>query len=96
MAAFCYHPTMAVNLHIRELPTVVHRRLTQRATHRGMSLRQYTIQVLSEHCELPTMEEWLAEVEELPPASPKISGSQAVELARDADDRKLARGSGRR
>ncbi len=87
---------MPVNLHIRELPTAVHRRLTQRATHRGMSLRQYTIQVLAEHCELPTMEEWLAEVEELTPAGPKVSGAQAVERAREADDRKLARDTRRR
>lgn len=87
---------MAVNLHIRELPAAVHRKLTQRATHRGMSLRQYTIQVLAEHCELPTMEEWLAEVEELTPVAPKISGAQAVARARDADDRKLARAAHRR
>ena len=49
-------------------------------------MRQYTIEVLAEHCSLPTMEEWLSEVEKLTPAGGNVSGAEAVERARRDDD----------
>lgn len=60
-----------------------------------MSLRQYTIAVLKEHCVLPTLDEWLSGVEELPPVRISVSGAEAVEQAREADDGELALAGGR-
>ncbi len=73
-------------MNVRDMPDELHRVLVARAARRGMSLRQYTIEVLAAHCSLPTMEEWLDEVETLTPAEGDVSGSQAVERARHDDD----------
>jgi putative N-acetylmannosamine-6-phosphate epimerase len=58
-----------------------------------MSLRQYTIEVLAAHCSLPTMEEWLSEVEALAPAGGEVSGADAVERARQDDDAEVGHAS---
>lgn len=86
MDAFCYHGGMSVSLHIRELPDAVHESLNLRARRRGMSLRQYTISVLSQHCETPTPEEWLDGLRHLTPARASISAAQALSQAREDDD----------
>lgn len=77
---------MPKTLNVRDLPDELHRVLTARAARRGISLRQYTIEVLTAHCSLPTMEEWLSEVEVLGPAGGSVSGAEAVERARRDDD----------
>jgi plasmid stability protein len=51
---------MTVNMHLRDVPDEVHEELQRRATAGGMSLRQYTLQVLAEHCAVPTLDEWAA------------------------------------
>lgn len=78
------------NLNVREVPDRVHRVLVRRAAARGMSLRQYTIEVLEAHCEQPTMDEWLDDLKQLKPARKPISGARAVRAARDEDDEKVA------
>lgn len=77
---------MTVNLHVRDVPDEVHESLTQRAERKGMSLRQYTIEVLAEHCALPTLEAWLDAFHELEPARTSMSGAEAVEASRNEDD----------
>jgi len=54
-----------------------------------MSLRQYVTEVLTRHCALPTMEEWLEELEDFTPSRGEISSVDAVHQARREDDRKL-------
>lgn len=51
---------MSVNMHLREVPESVHEELQRRATAGGMTLRQYTIKVLDEHCAVPTLDEWMS------------------------------------
>lgn len=51
---------MPTNLHLRDVPDDLHRILSSRAESRGLSLRQYVLEVLTEHTALPTLEEWLA------------------------------------
>lgn len=77
---------MPTNLHIRDVPDEIHATLIHRAAARGKSLRQYTIEVLQEHCALPTMEEWLAGLSRLPPAAAEGGGAEAVRRAREEDD----------
>lgn len=77
---------MPISLHIRELPDSVHESLQARARIRGMSLRQYTMEVLADHCQAPTVGEWLAEIRRLPPAQPRTPAAEALSQAREAED----------
>ncbi len=54
-----------------------------------MSLRQYTLEVLAHHCAQPTMAEWLADLEKLPPVATAVSGAEAVRRARAEDEKDL-------
>jgi plasmid stability protein len=80
---------MSTHLHVRDLPNEIHRRLTERAQQRGMSLRRYTIEILTDHCRLPTLDEWLQELEDLPSVPSRISGAEAVRRAREEEDREI-------
>jgi hypothetical protein len=84
--ATCYHRSMSKNIHVREVPTAVHKTLVARADAEGMSLSRYALRVLEQHCELPTVDEWLDEVDQLDPVDPGVSGAEAVRAARDEDD----------
>lgn len=85
--------SMPTNLHIREVPDAVHSALVARAERRGMSLRQYTIQVLEDHCALPALDDWLDGLAALPPVD-GAPAAEAVRRARDEDDREVLRGRG--
>lgn len=86
---------MATNLHIRDVPDEVHRTLTRRAAAGGKSLRQYTIEVLGAHCELPTIDEWLSDLGNGAPVEIEIDAADAVERARRADDAEVTGAAGR-
>lgn len=51
---------MTVNMHLREVPDSVHEELQRRAAAVGMTLRQYTIKVLDDHCAAPSIDEWMS------------------------------------
>ena len=80
---------MAVHLQIRDLPDEVHQILRERAASRGLSLRQYTLEVLQQHCRQPTLDEWLDGLSRLPTVSLTTSAAEAVRQAREADDAAL-------
>jgi len=63
----------------------------RRAASRGMSLRQYVIEVLTAHCALPTVDEWVDQLKTLAPAPNDVSGADAVRHARDEDDAEVIR-----
>lgn len=77
---------MPTNLHVRDVPDAVHATLTERAERQGMSLRQYTIQVLEEHCALPTVDQWLDEIAALPPVEGAPPAAEVLRRAREEDD----------
>lgn len=84
---------MPINLHIRDVPDTVHSALTARAERRGMSLRQYAIRVLEEHCALPAVDDWLDELAAMPPAGTAVgSAAEAVRRSREEDDSEVLRG----
>lgn len=87
---------MVRSLHIRDVSLRLHRTLSRRAAARGMSLRQYTIDVLRAHCEQPTMDEWLDGLTGLRRPAKRISGAEAVRRAREEDDDRIARARRRR
>jgi len=84
------------HLHVRDVPDPVYEALRHRARRSGQSLRQYTIEVLTTHCALPTLDEWLDEVKELRRHAPRVSAAEAVRLARDEDDGEIAAAHSRR
>jgi hypothetical protein len=61
-----------------------------------MSLRQYVIRVLAEHSALPSVDEWLGQVEKLPATKLRSSGAEAVRRSRASDDAGVARARPRR
>ena len=83
---------MSATLYVREVPDEVHATLLRRAGARSLSLRQYVVSVLAEHCALPSMDEWLQEVGRLPPAAAAVSGAGAVCRSRVEDEEALVGG----
>jgi hypothetical protein len=81
---------MSVHLQIRDLPEDLHQTLRRRATARGVSLRQYTLEVLREHCQQPTLDEWLDGLSRLTPASLSTPAANAVQRARETEEAALA------
>jgi hypothetical protein len=80
---------MAVHLQIRDVPDELHETLRQRAAARGLSLRQYALEVLQGHCRQPTLDEWLDGLSGLTPVSLHTSAAEAVREAREAEDAAL-------
>lgn len=70
------------DLLIRDLPAPTHEELKRRAEESGMSLQAYVTTVLERHTATPSVEQWLARLEELP-RHPEISGSEIIRAARD-------------
>lgn len=85
----CYPCYMAVHLQIRDLPDELHQILRRRATARGLSLRQYTLEVLREHCQQPTLDEWLDGLSRLTPVPLSIPAAKAMQQAREAEEAAL-------
>lgn len=81
---------MPKSLHIRDVPSRVHATLARRAARKGVSLRQYTIEVLSDHCARPTVEEWLEGLKGLPSYSGGVGASEALHRSRADDDEHVA------
>jgi hypothetical protein len=81
---------MGVHLQIRDLPDELHQTLRRRAASRGLSLRQYALEVLKEHCDQPTLDEWLDGLNRLTPVSTSIPAAEAVRQAREGEEAELA------
>jgi hypothetical protein len=86
---------MAVHLQIRDLPDEIHQTLRQRASKRGLSLRQYALEVLRDHCQQPTLDEWLEGLNRLTPVALPTPAAQFVREAREAEDAALVHARGR-
>jgi len=90
-----YDSPMTVHLQIRDLPDDLHQTLRQRAAARGLSLRQYALEVLREHCEAPTLDEWLDGLKQLTPVTLSTPSAKAVHQAREAEEAALVDALGR-
>jgi antitoxin FitA len=77
---------MSVHLQIRDLPDELHRHLRDRAAARGVSLRQYALEILMEHCRRPTVDEWLDGLSHLPRVALSTPAAEAVRQVREEDD----------
>jgi len=78
---------MTTNMHLRDVPESVHDELARRASERGMTLRQYTIDVLAQHCARPSLDDWLDRVARRRALGLRVDSAAAVRASRDEDDR---------
>jgi hypothetical protein len=53
---------------------------------RGLSLRQYALEVLREHCQQPTLDEWLDGLRQLTPVTTSTSPAKALQEAREVEE----------
>lgn len=67
---------------IRDLDEAVHIELKRRARARGQSMQAYLRDVLAEHAESPTIEQWLDRLAEIEPID-DASGPEALARARE-------------
>lgn len=70
------------DLLIRNLDPTTHRELKRRAQRAGQSLQAYVAGLLEAQTARPAIEDWLAELEDIPPVE-GISGAEAVRSARE-------------
>jgi hypothetical protein len=70
------------DLLIRDLDPDAHQELKRRAERAGQSLQAYVAGLLAAHTARPSLADWLAELDEIPPVE-GISGADAVRAARD-------------
>ena len=78
------------------MPDATHAELVRRAEAEGMTLRQYAIEVLSNHCALPTTSAWLdglARRRARGLVDVDVDGSDAVARSRCDDDEAIAHGA---
>ena len=86
-----YGRRMAVNMHLRDVPDEVHEELQRRAESAGMTLRQYTLKVLGEHCATMPLDEWTARLARVRARRltkgdlPHVDAAALVNDAREAD-----------
>jgi antitoxin FitA len=78
---------MTVNMHLRDVPDEVHAALAERASNSGKTLRQYVIDVLASHTEVPTLDDWLDRVARRRALALKVDVVAALQESRSEDDR---------
>ncbi len=85
MLLTCVHAqNMSTMIQIRNVPSMLHRRLKSRAALAGMSLSDYLLNELREVAERPTMEELRARLQSRPRIKPSLDPAQAVRAERDS------------
>ncbi len=75
------------NLQIKNLPEDMHEELRKRAEERRMSMRDYVLELIERDQRLPTVNQWLDEIERDEPGG---AGVDVVELIRDGREERLA------
>ena len=74
---------MSKMIQVRNVPEDLHRVLKARAAGEGKSLSDYILEELRRMAELPTLQEWLAQVRTRPSVTP-FSTEDAVREERDS------------
>jgi hypothetical protein len=72
------------NLQIKRMPLELHEALRDRAERRGSSMRDYVLRLIESDLGLPTIDEWLAEVEASGRLAPDATAEQVAEAVREA------------
>lgn len=70
------------HLQIKDVPDEVHTELRRRAAERGVSVRDYLLDLLRADQSKPSHEEWMARLAALPPLRGEHGGAELVAAAR--------------
>ena len=81
MPAACYDEAMS-NLQIKNVPQKLHAELRLRAELDGLSLRDYVLGLLEREVALPTVQEWLEELDRLGPTKTTESAAEMIAAVR--------------
>jgi len=79
------------NLQIKNVPEDLHAELRRRADGRGMTLRDYVLDLLRREASRPDLDEWLDQVASRPPVTLDVSAVELVHAARAEREAKLDR-----
>lgn len=71
------------DLQIRGIPIALRDRLRKRAASKGVSMSQYVTDLLRGDLDLPTIDEWLDALHELPKIDLEALGTSGAELVRE-------------
>ncbi len=74
---------MSKMIQLRNVPDALHRKLKARAAEEGMSLSDYLIQMAKRDAERPTIKEFRARWEALPPLELSLSPAEIIREERD-------------
>lgn len=74
---------MSAMIQIRNVPSLLHRRLKARAALAGMSLSDYLLNEIRRAAERPTLEELRARLERLPRADVDVPPVEVIRAERD-------------
>lgn len=83
MFGTCNHVLHMTMIQIRNVPESLHRKLKARAAQAGMSLSDYLRAEIERIAALPTMEEMLERLRQLPPIHPRLTPAGIIRAKRD-------------
>jgi plasmid stability protein len=69
-------------LQVRNVPDALHRRLKMRAASNGETLTDYVLEILTRADREPTIDEWLADLRNLPATKLAASPAEMIRKAR--------------
>jgi hypothetical protein len=75
------------NLQVKNIPEELHNELRKRADARRMSMRDYILELIERDQRLPTVNQWLDEIEQDEPGE---AGVDVVALIREGREQRLA------
>ena len=78
MLLSCYCHAMS-NLQVKNVPEAVHDELRRRADARGITLRDFVLELLRREVARPDFHDWLARVEQRPPVTSAESVVEALD-----------------
>ena len=82
------------HLQIKNVPPAMHTELRRRADQAGLSLRDYVLQLIQKDLTLPSVRDWLAELDELehvPAAAGESSADTVTAVRRERDEARTGR-----
>ena len=77
------------NIQIKAVPEEIHEELRRRAREKGVTIRDYVLDLLRRDQAKPTVEEWLALLDAIPPVKLDRPAAEIIAEGRAERDREL-------
>ncbi len=89
MCTTCVNVLHMTMIQVRNVPEPTHRELKVRAARRGVSLSDYVRRLIEDDLAVPTIEDALARIAELPRPRQPVSGAESIRESREAREGSL-------